>query len=310
MTTTTLQDQIELEEMFNKQNISKVIIENLEESEVIIYKLCNVCETIKTWFAQNEFYASKQARWEFLFNGSEMTLYQIVQALMVSSLYSDKPTGIQAVIGRVAPQMGFEDYFDAIKCLAEICVFMAEEDLFDMWSAADSEDVGYMSIVPIYSIDEDSKQLFEFMAYMPPMVIHPNIVKRNYDYAAMTFKESMILQSKFNYHEKPIALDVINIANQVEWSIDCDVLVSIPEEDLIDNEASEETKKNYQIMCNASAQVYSMILHHNNRFFLKHAYDKRGRLYSKGYQIHLQACEYKRALMNFKQTEQITGVNW
>lgn len=305
----TIQDQIEIEEMFNKNNIHKVIIEDLAESDVVIYKLTEACSTIKEYYQNTSFYTSKENRWSHILNNSDYSLYAIVRDLFVSTLYLPTTQNIQAVVGRVAGKLDFEDYFDSVKTLSEFAVFMAKEDLFDIIPARESES-GYISIKPRYFLSEDTLELFEFVAFMPPMAVPPKIVKSNMDNSHYTYEDSLILNAGINHHNKPLALDVINIANHVAWSIDLNVLNDINELDVVTDFKHKQAKENYERMCNTSTHIYSLLLAFDNKFYLTHKYDKRGRLYSVGYQVHLQAAEYKRALMNFHTKEEINGVNW
>ena len=60
--------------------------------------------------------------------------------------------------------------------------------------------------------------------------------------------------------------------------------------------------------CLQSAMVYDLMLQEDNEFYFIWKYDKRGRMYSQGYDINLQGSEYKKATIEFSKQELITGI--
>lgn len=291
-------NQREIEMQFSRKNIHNIVLDNIENSFEISYQLHDVMEQILTWVNTSEFYESKHNRWQTLLKKEDL-LY-ILKDIMVVILELEYTT-IQAVCGKVASQLKMST-FDAVKCIAEICVFMAQKDLFNLIPAADSETGGIM-LQTIYQLDSETKEDIRNKQYLPPMIEPPAEVRLNYDYSYHTEQSWMIL-GKGNGHHKPIALDVINILNQIPLELDSEILAM--EETPNKKLDTVEKMMQFNQMKNSSRKVYGLLVEHSNEFFLTWKYDKRGRIYSQGYHVNIQSTEYKKALINLKNKLVIT----
>lgn len=289
--------QAELEMLYSRRNIVDTVLKQIDEDFTIQYKLRDsVIPRILEW-TKGHFYESKNKRLAQLRHEEDIQyLLEDIMAVVLIEQY----TTIQAVCGRVASQMSM-DTFNAVKCIAELMVFMAEADLFDLVTAKASE-TGSIMVQAKYDVDEEIREYINNTMYLPPMIEAPEIVQRNYDMSYKTIKSWMILGNE-NKHVMPIGLDVINILNQIELELDERVLMlhEQPNKKL----DTVEKVKQFEAMRKASRKVYDLLLEHGNSFYLTWKYDKRGRIYSQGYHVNIQSTEYKKALINLKRKELI-----
>jgi len=156
-----------------------------------------------------------------------------------------------------------------------------------------------------FSLEEKTKQFIANTKYLPPMLVPPREITSNRSCGYLTKTESVIL-GKMNHHDKPLALDVLNISNNIALSLDRSML-----------RFHEKSKKpldslekidNHRRMVNSSKVVYKELIEQGNKFFLTWRPDKRGRVYSQGYHVNLQSTSYKKALINLHEKHLITGV--
>lgn len=126
----------------------------------------------------------------------------------------------------------------------------------------------------------------------------------------------IILGSKFNRHNKPLALDVINILNEQEyildswfvdnhkkpWFQDKKDVSKLTEEERYKYEIQLKTWETYQ----EQLEVFIKYLK-DNPFYFEHKYDKRGRVYVRGYHFSTQGTSYEKACINLNKYEYITG---
>lgn len=105
-----------------------------------------------------------------------------------------------------------------------------------------------------------------------------------------------------NNGNNTINLDVLEYLSSVAYSLDLDFI----ESNLDDTNRSEGVSK-FNTKLRDMAKEYS-----TRPFYFEWNYDKRGRIYSKGYLINVQANEYGKALLRFYQPREVNtrGNEW
>lgn len=266
-------NQREIEIQYSRKNIHSVVLEEISSDFELGYKIAMLVPQIHEWM-RDDHYESKAARLSQM-KREEDILYLLKDIMVVA--IEERYTTIQTICGKVGSQMKME-MFDAVKCIAELCVFMAQADLIDLIPAADSETGGIM-IQAKFDVDGETREWMVQTQYLPPMIEPPAEVRINHDYSYYTEKSWMIL-GKGNGHHLPIGLDVINIMNQVELELD-DYVLSLDEQP---NKKLDTVQKmqQFSLLQQSSRKVYNLLLEHGNTFFLTWKYDKRGRIYSQG----------------------------
>jgi len=94
----------------------------------------------------------------------------------------------------------------------------------------------------------------------------------------------------------------INILNEIPWVLDQNVMAEpeVPAKPVKDAQANE----NFLQMVKESKFIYQLL--GQGPFWFAWQYDCRGRMYSHGYHVNLQAAEYKKALLSFNHYEELT----
>jgi len=185
---------------------------------------------------------------------------------------------IQSVASMVAPHLGYDDPWDAIKTASEIITLACDIDMCDI-DLPDCSITGSLLVRGVYKLSPEVEARLNQTKYLPPMICPPNQVKNNYSSGYLTKKRDPIILGKY-CHSRKICLDVINIQNAIPLSIDMGVY---SEEELPSKPLDTPEKgRNFMQMKNESAEVYQDLLDQDNEFYLTHKYDSRGRLYSQG----------------------------
>lgn len=295
-------NQIVLEDTYSRTNNIKWVKKEIQDSQELMDLIDECASRVLDWLHE-DCYKSLKVLKDILLN-SDVDLQKLVMNLMSSVIMEQGEKTIQQVVGTgIAYLEGYlQDPFKAAKVSAEIIGIMCEMDLVDVTPAKDGGTL-YTMISSQYELPADVVNKIAETKYMPPMLVRPNHVRHNRDSAYISYNESMILGDVHNFHEETISLDVINIQNSIPLELD-EKILAIEE---TSNKPLNTVEKinNFQRMRQASTDVYNLILNNDNQFYNTHAYDMRGRLYSKGYYVHIQGTEYKKCLINFQYKEVI-----
>jgi len=142
-----------------------------------------------------------------------------------------------------------------------------------------------------------------------PLIIVPRTLHKNTDSGYLTIKTSVLL--KDNYHPQDICLDHLNTMNRIPLTINWDVVNHIqnqwknldkPKEGENENDW-EKRKKAFNKYDTNAHLVMSFVLKHDNRFYLNHNYDKRGRTYCQGYYVNYQGPAWNKAVIELSDQE-------
>lgn len=143
------------------------------------------------------------------------------------------------------------------------------------------------------------------MCVLPPMLVKPRTLRHNKCSGYLTInKDSLILGDKENYHDEAISLDVLNTLNQQAFQLDLDICYKFQKE-FTGDKTDEIAIKSYE---KAKEQFeYFRDVIQDKTIFFTHKVDKRGRIYSQGYQFNTQGSSYEKACINLKTKEFVTG---
>ena len=196
----------------------------------------------------------------------------------------------------------FDDEEEPVLACAKALETAVEADLLNF-------DPVLNQLIVRFQISADVQAMIDKFQYPLPMVQQPEPVNNNKDTGYLTIKRSVIL--KDNYHEDDVCLDHINRVNAQELAINASVRAFIQNswEDL-DKPKSLETaeefaarRKAFEKYDSTSKDVVDTLLTLGNTFWLTHAYDKRGRVYSRGYHVNYQGNDWNKACIEFAHKE-------
>ena len=143
------------------------------------------------------------------------------------------------------------------------------------------------------------------MCVLPPMLVKPRTLRHNKSCGYLTInKDSLILGDKENYHDECISLDVLNTLNSQAYQLDLDICYKY-EKELTGDEPTHSDELTHN---KAKEQFeYFRDAIQDKTIFFTHKVDKRGRIYSQGYQFNTQGSSYEKACINLKTKEFVEG---
>lgn len=161
-----------------------------------------------------------------------------------------------------------------------------------------------------YDISQDVVDELELYQFPLPMVIPPKQIVDNLTSGYLTSRSSVILRD--NHHEDDVCLDHLNRVNQVAYTINLDVAKFIRNKwKGLDKKSPDGTRKDFLARVK-SFEKYNrtandvhehLFVAGNNRFYLTHKYDKRGRVYSVGYHVNPQGNDWNKGVIAFAKGE-------
>lgn len=198
-------------------------------------------------------------------------------------------------------------HFDSSQECADELARACEKDLCDF-------DTNTGTFIMLWDITKDVKDELALYQFPLPMVIKPKKLWNNKQTGYLKGTKSVIL--KDNYTTDDVCLDVINNLNSIPLEINVDVANNIPLQwKNMDRMLPGENWKKYQDRRKAfdkykkdSLRVIKEITDTCECFFLTHAYDKRGRIYDRGYHINGQGNDWNKAVIEFHNKEVVQNV--
>lgn len=302
-------EQSIIEGKYSRKNIRQKVMDDIKtatEGEMN-HVFVSAIQLLDKYLMSDGGYASKNARihhvCDLIYGDNPvLTKEDLITEIFLIVIQVEGIQTIQTVCGQLAPLLRFSDVFDAIKTAAEILAVVCDCDLYNIIAPADSE-TGTLTVSCNYSLDEETKQYMASTKYLPPMICKPSYITSNRDNAYLTVTESMILGHS-NHHDEYINLDNLNLANSFALSLDENILQY--EEESSKPLDTEEKRKNFERLRAGSREVYDELLDQGNKFHNTLRYCKRGREYTQGYHVHIQATSHKKALINLYKKEVIT----
>ena len=272
----TLDKQLDLEEMYNKHSIDRIITKQIDDkaetyTETKWYLLLRCADLLEP---------------EELI-GAGLNLDDMAEALWIELLRNPKEKHIQSIGTLIGNRLGFTG-LKSIQTGTAIIEATAHLNLFDMVMFDRSK-----IIRPLMKLDDETLKLIEKLMYQPPMVCIPNDWKSNKDGGWLSVDKHAVL-GKGNSHNQKLNLDVLNKLQHIPWMIDQSIMFQFVD----------------KTQFKADSEIFIDYL--DTPFYFVWRYDKRGRMYSEGYNINLQSNEYRKAMISMAHTEKVSpeGMWW
>ena len=294
--------QIVLQEMneqrYNRKHIDTKIRSAIEGNFDMQAKIKQGVQLVKDYMAK-QYYESKMKRIAQLEN---LDIETMVKDIFVGIAYSQKPELFTSVSAQIASRLQFSDRTEAITTVAELLAVLCLTDAFDISKADRSASLMVVSRIPL---PDSLLQFILNSQYLPPMVCEPLELTHNYSSGYLTHNDSLILGTG-NHHDGDICLDVLNLMNKVALKLDTDFLSTVEEEPTFELKDQDQTDQWNQFK-RQSYEFYSLMAQQDNKFYLTHKMDKRGRIYAMGYHITTQGTAFKKAMLELANEEIVTG---
>ena len=312
-----LENQLWLENEYAKKHVHNLIIQELKGTPETYNMLCHAEDILLQWAQSESNYDSKAARKAALLDKYDLEdgfdlspAVEHVVACVVRSGYTTLNN-----VAMMCLNLGGDDLSERQKMdlACEVISMIADSDLYDI-----RKPNTLIMVKSCVVLSEALRDHIDHTTYIPPLVIPPKHVTHNsatpyYSYMG----ESLILGSKFNYHDEEICLDVVNTQNHVPLALSMDFMACYeePEPDHVAKAAekgktllpeellmAKDNWAKYQKQCKFFAHLLSRL---GNRIYLGNKVDKRGRLYCSGYHVSPQGSSYRKAIVELADAEMV-----
>ncbi len=150
----------------------------------------------------------------------------------------------------------------------------------------------YGVVITVLDIPKELQEELNTFQYPLPNLEEP-VFTNNQDSGYITWKKNIILNQDNSTREHCIS--IINRVSQVPLAVNRDIL-DIP-----------FTWKGEKSFISKLQKSIDLMLFNNNKFYICHSYDSRGRIYANGYHINYQGIDYQKALIQFHNKEKVTS---
>ncbi len=288
------QHQLNIEDKYSRKCIRNKVIADIAQDHICFKKMIEAISTYRI----KPYYKSKQDRIANLTLSNE----EIAIEIMIVTLPIVETSPIQSVCTLLGSRLEHSELLDGIKTAAELLAVCEISKAYTIFHSSDHENgTGTMAIRSEYALEADTQAFINQTKYLPPMVCAPIPWSTNRSGGYLRGSNSLIL-GHLNHHDDTQVLDVINILQNIGWSLN--TVVDYVEKSNKEFE-SIQSKIQFEQMKLESTKVYEELMEMDNKFFFVWKYDKRGRMYSQGYHCNLQGTEYKKAIINFSEKELI-----
>ena len=148
------------------------------------------------------------------------------------------------------------------------------------------------------------------MCVLPPMLVKPRTLRHNKSCGYLTInKDSLILGDKENYHDECISLDVLNTLNSQALCLDLDICYKFQKEFKSEFDKDTDEYLNQRKTYERAKEQFEFFRDkiQDKTIFFTHKVDKRGRVYSQGYQFNTMGTSFEKACINLKTKEFVEG---
>ncbi len=291
------------ERRFSRKHIDGYIRDSITSNTVMIKKINQGITLINAYIQKGinkGYYDSKNKR---VCQLQGMSIETLVTDIFVGIAYFQREELFTSVTAQMASRLRFSDKLEAITTTAELVAILCQTDAFDINKPSKMASLCVKSMIPL---EDKLIRYIEESRCLPPMVCEPLELKTNYQSGYLTHNDSLILGSG-NHHDGDLCLDVLNIMNRVQLSLDTQFLSKVEEEPTYDLDTQDKLD-NWKMFKRHSYQMYSLIASQGNVMYMTHKVDKRGRIYDTGYHINPQGSSFKKAMVELANEEYITGV--
>lgn len=310
--------QATIENVYSKRNIRKLIENDLKDSPNLQASMFTAARFIEDW-SKEDFYQAKNLELRKLDN---VDLDELVVNIMIALFQQDfhffemtkviasvmKCTPFGEVIEELGDDTPSKAYMRGIKCSCSLLVQLAQADLIDIFPAYRSVTGTVMVSLP-FSFDGETGKAIERAKFLPPMMCKPKTLKSNKESAYLSFNSHRITK-KLQQHDGDICLDVINLVNSIPYTLNQQVLNTTEDEFEFKDDKPHDEEKQKQLFSNhilATKQTAIELISLGNKFYFEWFVDYRGRMYDRGYEIHIQGNCYKKAMLDFAEPRKIEG---
>lgn len=296
--------QAEMEAMYSQRNNHSTLHNEIKAQLETTFKTpaLQLFLRIDAYLEREDYYESKQLRIAKL--RRELDVEKTVVAIIAAVVHTKQTQTIQQVAGYVANHLPFDNPFEAATVAGELIALGHKPNgLYEIVRNGPGRPATIQVNHWDY-IDQNLLSTFDWINdthFNPPLIEPPKEVTNNHSCGYHTIQEPCIL-GRFTLHDDKINLDTINSLNRIEWVLDPDVLAEpeVPGKPITDPTAHQQ----FVHMAQQSRRLYQTF--RDRVFWLVWQADSRGRYYSHGYHINLQAQEYKKALLSFNKMEVLT----
>ncbi len=270
-------NQIEMELRFSKKQKDALVFDAfIDECDELISMLA---VRLHAWKC-DEFYPEKQELVDRLVSSKDIAV-ELVGIIIGSGAGSGSGDGsripIQGLAVELGKRLGYEDLIEAAKIGSSI-ISICHGDLYDIHLGKEGT-----YVVPKMSVDEEVKREIAALMFLPPN-LRP--MKWTSNHGGWQWAKRSVLLGSGNHHGGKQCLDVLNKLQEIPWEINLEVL-----SDLDISGASDGSDLPYGFMKAVGHYV-------GEKFYFNWQFDKRGRMYSSGYQLNVQGDEVGKALLD------------
>lgn len=251
-------------------------------------------------YLSKSYYQSKDAR---LAPVKSMNLRELVTEIFIGIAFIKGDELFTSVNAQLASRLGFDDKPAAITTMAEFLAVLCETNVFDIYK---THKMGSLYLHHNFTFPDHLVEFMNGCQYLPPMLCKPIELTHNRMSGYLTHEDSLVLGSG-NHHNGDLCLDVLNIVNGVQCSLDTEFLSKVEEEPK--NKPEDATQlKNWNDFKKQSHEFYKLMVSQGNKFYFTNKWDKRGRMYAQGYHMSPQGAAYKKAMLELANKEIIEGI--
>ena len=281
-------EQLILEETFSKKNTLKLLKETITSEYFIrIRKQLIFCINK---YLHKEYWESK-ADYITAICMLPISISDIADEIMLLTLKHQRTT-IQNAANDLGNIFDIDDEFIKVQIGADL-LNECSDIIYKLTRERNS--IMFTSTIVL---DKYARNKMSLFMYVPPMICEPMKISNNFQSGYLTWNESLILGNRHSDHNKPVRLDIINILNKTKFVLDSEV---IKEKEKPKKELKGQDLDNWKQYLKEKRALMKMYKY--TPFNLTHAYDSRGRVYSKGYHINYQSSEYNKALISLAKKE-------
>ena len=297
-------NQAEMEALYSQRNVHTMLHHEIKAQleTTFLTPALQLFTRIREYLDREDYYESKQLRVKQL--RKELDIEKIVVIIIAAVVHTRQTQTIQQVVGYVANHIPLENPFAQATTAGElIALGHRHGGLYEIVRHGAGTPATIQVNHWVY-LEKKLLHVFDWINdthFNAPLIEPPKEVKNNHACGYHTIQEPCIL-GRYTLHDDKINLDTINTLNGIEWVLDPGVLAEpeVPSKPLKDPEAHDQ----FNHMARQSRKLYRFLK--DRVFWLVWQADSRGRFYSHGYHVNLQAQEYKKALLNFNRMEVLT----
>ena len=291
--------QEEVEATYSRKNVRGLVKADVNPDHPVFQSIC--VHIAKYIMDTSIYYDSKKQR---VLKIATVPIEDIASELLSVLLPIQEVSPIQSLASQLGLFLGYDNLLDGVKTSAELIAVCEQSGAYTIYKHTDElNETGTLSVRSNFKLDDKTADLIAKTKYLPPMFCEPNDWRSNTDGGYLQGSGSCILGA-MNHNNGNQSLDVLNILQHIPWQLN--EIVDYVEKSNKELDTHDKLTQ-FELMKNQSTVVYNELMNGGNQFYLTWKNDTRGRMYSQGYHCHLQATQYKKAILDFYNEELIEG---